>query len=150
MRARPTVLYYSPAQHAAAALPRSWIDGRGYPLIPLRDRVAVEPPARRNLPVLIVVDGDGAGAEATALCRELKADSYTAIVPVVLVSARHAADQVRAWFDAGADEVITPLFEPSEQSGRLDALLRGEGEQSRYVPLSTQPELLLLHSCCRE
>ena len=124
MRARPTVLYYSPAQHAAADLLRSWIEGRGSPLVPLRDRVAVKTTARRNLPVLIVVDGDGAGAEATALCRELKADSYTAIVPVVLVSARHAADQVRAWFDAGADEVITPLFEPAEQRSRLDVLLQ--------------------------
>ena len=124
MRPRPTVLYYSPAEHAAADLLRGWIDGRGFPLVQLRERGAVETTARRNLPVLIVVDGDAAGADATALCRELKSDSYTAIVPVVLVSARHAADRVREWFDAGADEVITPLFEPAEQRSRLDVLLQ--------------------------
>ncbi len=124
MRPRPTVLYYSPADHAAADLLRGWIDGRGYPLVQLRERAAVETTARRNLPVLIVVDGDTAGAEAVDLCRNLKADSYTAIVPVVLVSARHASDRVREWFDAGADEVITPLFEPGEQRSRLDVLLQ--------------------------
>src|SRR5205823_15028303 len=36
---------------------------------------------------------------------------------------RHATDAVRKWFAAGADEVITPLFEPGEQTGRLDALV---------------------------
>jgi GGDEF domain-containing protein len=57
------------------------------------------------------------------LCTRLKGDAYTAIVPLAVVTNRHATDMVRRWFAAGADEVITPLFEPGEQAGRLDALV---------------------------
>jgi diguanylate cyclase (GGDEF)-like protein len=57
------------------------------------------------------------------LCARLKGDAYTAIVPLAVVTNRHATDAVRKWFAAGADEVITPLFEPGEQAGRLDALV---------------------------
>jgi len=57
------------------------------------------------------------------LCARLKSDPYTAIVPFAAVTHRHATDVVRQWFAAGADEVITPLFEPGEQVGRLDALV---------------------------
>ena len=124
MRARPTVLYYSPAEHPATDLLKAWLDGRELPLIHLRDRASVETTARRRLPVLIVIDSDAAGAEAITLCRNLKSDSYTAIVPLALLSGRHAAETVRQWFEAGADEVITPVFEPAEQRSRLEALLQ--------------------------
>jgi PleD family two-component response regulator len=137
VRARPTVLYYSPAEHPAADLLRGWIDGRGYPLVHMRDRAAVETTARRKLPELIVVDCDAAGAEAVTLCRNLKADTFTAIVPVVLIAGRHTTETVREWFDAGADEVITPLFDPAEQRSRLDVLLQ-RTERSVSVHPSTR------------
>src|SRR2546426_4997091 len=57
------------------------------------------------------------------LCARLKGDAYTAIVPLAVVTKRHATDLVRRWFAAGADEVITPMFEPGEQAGRLEALV---------------------------
>jgi GGDEF domain-containing protein len=41
----------------------------------------------------------------------------------VFVAGNHATEQVREWFEVGADEVITPLFEPAEQRSRLDVLL---------------------------
>lgn len=125
MRPRPTVLYFSPAEsEPARGLIANWINGKSYPLIHLRTVAAVEAAARRRLPALIVVDADTAGPETPALCRTLKNDPYTAIVPVAVLSARHAAGPVREWFEAGADEVITPLFEPPEQRSRLDVLLQ--------------------------
>jgi GGDEF domain-containing protein len=101
-----------------------WLNGRDLPLIHLRDRVSVETTARRKLPILIIVDSDAAGAETTVLCRNLKSDPYTAIVPVALLAGQHAAPTVREWFEAGADEVITPIFEPAEQRSRLEGLLQ--------------------------
>ena len=46
-----------------------------------------------------------------------------AIVPVTALAADHHAEQVQAWFAAGADEVITGIFSPAEQRARLDAML---------------------------
>ena len=125
MRPRPTVLYFSPTDNdPARGLIASWINGKSYPLIHLRTMSAVEAAARRRLPALIVVDADTAGPDAPALCRLLKTDPYTAIIPVAVISARHATGPVRELFEAGADEVITPLFEPPEQRSRLDVLLQ--------------------------
>ncbi|MGH7606084.1 MAG: diguanylate cyclase [Gemmatimonadales bacterium] len=101
----------------------TWVNGKGLPIITVPDAAAVEERVLRALPTLLVVDADSAGGEGLALCARLKSDPYTAIVPLAAVTNRHATDLVRSWFGAGADEVITPLFEPGEQAGRLDALV---------------------------
>jgi diguanylate cyclase (GGDEF)-like protein len=89
----------------------------------LHDAAAVETATLRNPPALIVIDADGAGESGMALCRALKADPYTAVVPVAFVSGCHPADRVGEWFRAGADEVLSPVFGPAEQQSRLDTLL---------------------------
>jgi PleD family two-component response regulator len=99
------------------------MNGKGYPVVHVRERSTAEATALRSPPLLIVVDADASGTEGPALCRSLKDDPYTAIVPVAFLSGQHAAARVRDWFAAGADEVITPLFEPAEQRSRLDVLL---------------------------
>ena len=99
------------------------MNGKAFPVIHLRDRNDAVSVALRSPPLLIVVDADAAGAEGLALCQALKGDPYTAIVPVAFISGQHTGDRVRDWFAAGADEVITPLFEPAEQRSRLDVLL---------------------------
>ncbi len=91
--------------------------------IPVHDPVELEQMVLRALPSLVLVDADSTGAEGLDACRRLKVDPYTAIVPLVAVTGRHVTERVMEWFSAGADEVVTPLFESSEQSGRLDALV---------------------------
>ena len=123
MRTRQNVIYFSPSDRPVPDLISAWMNGKGYPVLHVRDRSVAETTALRMPPMLIVVDADAAGAEGQALCRCLKGDPYTAIVPVAFLSGQHAASRVRDWFAAGADEVITPIFEPAEQRSRLDVLL---------------------------
>jgi GGDEF domain-containing protein len=78
--------------------------------------------ALRSLPAMVLVDGDGAAA-GMELCRSLKNDPYSAIVPVAFLHDCHEDDQVLAAFRAGADEVLSPIFDPDEQRARLDVLL---------------------------
>jgi len=121
--ARSTVLYFSPADRPVPDLISRWLDGKPFSITHICDGEELETVTRRTPPQLIVIDADGTGAEGADLCRSLKSDSFTAIVPIVFVAGRHPTDLVREWFEAGADEVITPLFEPSEQRSRLDVLL---------------------------
>ena len=123
MRNRPTVLYFSPAGRQVPDLISSWIEAKQFRLVRYDDREVAEVHAVRSPPNFVVVDADGEPSEGAAFCRNLKSDPYTSIVPVAIVASAHAAEDVTAWFDAGADEVITPLFEASEQRGRLDSLL---------------------------
>src|SRR2546425_7307626 len=62
-------------------------------------------------------------SQGLTLCARLKADSYSAIVPLAVLTSRHTTDRVQEWFTAGADEVISPLFEPTEQASRLGGLM---------------------------
>ncbi len=123
MRTRPTVLYFSPAERPVPDLISSWLGTKPFSVVSFGDRDELETVALRSPPVLIVIDADGAGDDGPALCRSLKADPFSAIVPIVAVAGRHATDQVQQWFEAGADEVITPQFEAAEQHSRLEVLL---------------------------
>ena len=123
MGTRPTVLYYSPADRPVPDLIARWLGGKPFSLTQFSDCAEVETVTRRTPPQLIVIDADGCGSDGCGLCRSLKGDAFSAIVPIVFVAGRHTTDLVRAWFEAAADEVITPLFEPEEQRSRLDVLL---------------------------
>jgi len=54
---------------------------------------------------------------------ELKADPATAGIPVVLVSAKALASDVRAGRDAGADDYVTKPFDPDDLLARVDRLV---------------------------
>jgi len=123
VRTRPTVLYYSPAERDVPDLISGWLGTKPFSVLRFTDRGDLETVARRSPPLLIVIDADGSGSDGSTLCQSLKADAFSAIVPIVFVSGNHATEQVREWFEVGADEVITPLFEPAEQRSRLDVLL---------------------------
>jgi DNA-binding response OmpR family regulator len=136
VRTRPTVLFFAPAERPVPDLLVTWAAGKPLPVLHLSRRIDVELAAVRSLPALIVVAEEQDG-EGRALCRVLKTDPYTGIIPVAILSGRHGSDQTRGWFEAGADEVITPLFDPREQRFRLDALL-ARAETSVSVHPSTR------------
>src|SRR2546430_14657062 len=52
---------------------------------------------------------------------------------------RHATERVQQWFAAGADEVITPLFEPAEQAVRLDGLMTRTARDVAVNPSTRLP-----------
>jgi diguanylate cyclase (GGDEF)-like protein len=99
------------------------MQGKGKTLIPVHDAAELEQMVLRALPALVLVDADSTGSTGLEVCRRLKQDPFTAIAPLVATSGRHQTERVMEWFGAGADEVVTPLLEPAEQGGRLDALL---------------------------
>ncbi|MGH7667989.1 MAG: diguanylate cyclase [Gemmatimonadaceae bacterium] len=77
----------------------------------------------RGRPRVVLFDARERADTVLAALRRLKADSYTAVVPAVIVS----DDDDRAFseaFGAGADEVIRSSLSPDEASIRLDAMLR--------------------------
>ena len=139
MRTRPTILFFSAAGRSAPEFVARWMQGSGRTLVPVHDPTELEQMVLRALPSLVLVDADATGARGLELCRRLKMDPFTAIAPLVAVSGRHTTERVMEWFSAGADEVITPLFEPSEQSGRLDALLTRTARDVAVNPSTRLP-----------
>lgn len=139
MRTRPTILFFSADDRPVPVFVERWMQGRGLRLERVQDPGLAQLMVLRALPALVLVDADSTGAQGLALCRRLKVDPYTAIAPLVAVAGRHTTDQVQAWFGAGADEVVTPLFEPAEQAGRLDGLLTRAARDVAVNPSTRLP-----------
>jgi len=123
VRTRPTILFFSPDGCPVPTLVRQWAAAHTFPLLALSEPDEVESIVLRGHPCLLFVDGDNSGTTGVGLVRRLKADAFTAIVPITTLAGTHHPEQVQAWFTSGADEVLTGLFSPAEQRSRMDAML---------------------------
>ena len=92
--------------------------------------------ALRSRPRVVVFDATrGPDAMHNAL-RRLKADSYTGVVPAVVITADDSAS-FEAAFAAGADEVVREHLDAVEATVRLNAMLR-RSDRDLYVHPSTR------------
>jgi GGDEF domain-containing protein len=101
----------------------AWLGARGFVASPVADAAQIESMTLRALPAMVLVDGDGDSSVGLALTRRLKGDPYSAIVPIAFLEDAHVEPRIHDAFRAGADEVLTPIFDPEEQRARLDVLL---------------------------
>ncbi|MEA2725107.1 MAG: hypothetical protein QOH59_2878 [Gemmatimonadales bacterium] len=123
MRTRPTILFFSPDGCPVPTLVRQWAATHAFPVLAFSQPDDVESIVLRGHPCLLFVDGDNSGTAGVGLVRRLKADAFTAIVPITTLAGTHHPEEVQAWFTSGADEVLTGLFSPAEQRSRMDAML---------------------------
>ena len=92
--------------------------------------------ALRGRPRLVLVDARQHPVAAIKMCRRLKQDSFTGIVPVMLATRDDDASFAAA-FDAGADEVLRDGLGAHEVTLRLDAMLR-RSDRDTFVHPSTR------------
>ncbi|MHB1327876.1 MAG: GGDEF domain-containing protein [Gemmatimonadales bacterium] len=122
MRNRPTILYFGPVGRPVPDLVRRWATDQQFPVEVLDEPGQVESIILRGHPCILLVDGDATDTVGADLIRQLKSDSFTAIVPALVIGGQHQADKMQQWFAAGADEILTDVFPLEEQLARLDAL----------------------------
>ena len=79
--------------------------------------------ALRVRPAAVVTDIMMPKRSGLDLLRDLRADPELAAVPVILVSAKALASDVREGLAAGADDYVTKPFEPDELLVRVEKLL---------------------------
>ncbi len=77
-----------------------------------------------ELPDLILLDVRMPGITGIELCRQLKADRATHLIPVVLLTAQGELDTRVAGLEAGADDYFTKPVHLRELRARLRALIR--------------------------
>src|SRR5438105_266727 len=79
--------------------------------------------ARVERPDLILLDVDLPGMQGDEVCRRLKNDPRTQLIPIVLITGGTFGGRVAAWRD-GADEFLTKPFHFVEVVARCRSLLR--------------------------
>jgi putative two-component system response regulator len=102
---------------------RRWLYREGYDVrIAATPATAIEA-ARASLPDLVLLDLVLQG-RGFAVCRELKTDPLTRLIPIVMVTAEADHQARLRGLDAGADDFLTKPFDPAELRARLTSLLR--------------------------
>jgi two-component system phosphate regulon response regulator PhoB len=89
--------------------------------------------ARETHPELIVLDLMLPGMNGIEVCKRLKQDAATRSIPVLMLTAKSAPNDVVNGLDIGADDYVTKPFSPSVLVARVRAVLRRarNGEPSR-------------------
>ncbi|MFZ4778427.1 MAG: response regulator transcription factor [Terrimicrobiaceae bacterium] len=88
--------------------------------------------ARRMRPDIIVLDLMLPGMTGHEVCRALKGDANTEMIPVVMLTARGEPHERVKGLELGADDYVTKPFSPRELVLRVQALLK----RHRVVPRS--------------
>jgi two-component system response regulator RegX3 len=104
-----------------AEVVQSYLEGQGYTV----DRAATGEEAlaaaASRRPDLVVLDLGLPGMSGEEVCRRLRAESD---VPIIMLTARDAEEDLVHGLQLGADDYITKPFSPRELTARVRALLR--------------------------
>ena len=96
----------------------------GFTVLSAHDGVEGIDMARDKRPDLIISDIMMPKASGLELVADLKGDDATAGIPIILLSAKAQAADLKAGLDAGADDYVTKPFEPLDLVDRVNALLK--------------------------
>jgi DNA-binding response OmpR family regulator len=98
------------------------------------------------LPDLIILDLMLPGMDGYEVCRQLKSNTRTASIPLIMLTARAEEVDKVLGFELGADDYVTKPFSPRELVARVKARLRflappaGGGEELRCGEIVIRPD----------
>jgi len=105
--------------HLTESLTRS-----GYEVSEVADGGAALEAVKRLRPGCIILDILMPGLDGYSVCRALKADPDTAAIPVLLLTALNAKDDLLQGLGAGAEDFIRKPFDQQELLARVEAQFR--------------------------
>lgn len=98
----------------------------------------------RALPACVVMDARVEQERMLTLCRELKSDAFTAIVPVVICVEPKGGEGAAEALAAGADEVLTADTSDREVNLRLELVLRRAARDVAVHPTTRLPGTVMI------
>jgi DNA-binding response OmpR family regulator len=107
-----------------AGLISHYLDKAGYATEVIGDGGRALTAARETPPDLIVLDLMLPGMNGLEICKALRADTRTAALPIIMLTARGEESERILGLDVGADDYVVKPFSPNELMARVRALLR--------------------------
>ena len=121
------------------------LSSAGFRVIKAEDGDEALQMAREHSPSVAVLDVMMPGLSGLEVCREMKRDSATAMIAVVLVSAKGNERDRISGLEFGADDYVTKPFSPRELTLRIQAILRSRVVLTAPPALQRAGEVLVDH-----
>ena len=110
--------------HNTMTLMRDLLSSRGYEVVAVPDAAQAEAEILRRLPDVVLSDVVMPGKSGYELCREVKENPATRLVPFVLITGlSDREDRVRG-IEAGADDFLSKPIFPEELFARVKSLIK--------------------------
>ena len=108
------------------------LESDGFSVITASDGLAALEKAKSDLPDLILLDLMMPKMDGFEVIDNLRADSRTRAIPVIMLTARTQINEKLQGLDAGADDYITKPFDLKELTARIRAVL-GRTQPTKYI-----------------
>lgn len=102
--------------------------------------------AKEKNPDLILLDWELPDISGTEVCRRLKNDSGTSIIPVIMLTARSGEENTVTGFNCGASDYITKPYNPKILYARIKAALKAKEKYDDAFKKSVTDKLTGLYN----
>jgi two-component system phosphate regulon response regulator PhoB len=106
--------------------------------------------ARREKPDLIILDLMLPGIDGLEVCRLLKGDELTSLIPIIMLTAKGEDADIVTGLELGADDYITKPFSPRVLLARIRAVLRRDRKETASEPVIVRSGDLVINPASRE
>ena len=135
---KTVLVYHSPSGRECPAVVRDFAHEAGLNLHEITDREEVVAVVNRQFPAGIVLDTEH-GNGTIELCRKLKSDPFSAIVPIVMAVRPGEKALVIEGLESGADDIMPDDMERRERSLRMHLILNRADRDVSVHPTTRLP-----------
>jgi two-component system phosphate regulon response regulator PhoB len=119
------------------------LDKEGFAVLAAADGESGLEAARRRKPDVIVLDVMMPGMDGLEVCRQLRSDERTRLIPLIMLTARAAEADRIVGLEMGADDYVTKPFSPRELTARIKAILRRSNPREQPARLIRHGNLVI-------